>query len=454
MAGTHSSLVRVSTSELLFQHLRTGISDWLEKRFKADTRGQHATQLSAVSSLFQRILCQLETERKGLDNIDAGVSYENCQRFDRRTVWLERLWRFFERRFDQREDGECRAVLRVADEFVWSCYSRPMQRAAALGLRTGPAPAPVPFIEPQYAPEAFPTELVPPDLKDEGEATSLLKEYLNKMPTPVVRMTPSCVVAPWLVVYLAHEMGHHLQYDLLPQRKLVAGFRQVIESAVKEETKSDDEAQKWGGWSKEIFADLFSVVAMGRWAVWAMAELEFKSAKYLDEERDAYPSPAMRLALLADACDRVTGTGSGTSALCNLLKPEVNSTRRTVLNAIVGVLPGLGMTLADFCSADLPGFAREVAVWQSVFEVKDNREPPPQVENAPVLTGAALAAWEKVAANTARDDLAAACRDLGERYTGKVAAGAPEDGPRGGDEKADVDTLSQTILDKIWQETR
>jgi hypothetical protein len=251
----------------------------------------------------------------------------------------------------------------------------------------------LPFIEAHYAPEAFPTELVPPGLKDEREATTFLKEHLNRMPAPVVRMTPSCVAAPWLVTLLAHEVGHHLQFDLLPERRLVAKFRKLLESAVSKETGSADEARKWGAWSSEIFADVFSVIAMGPWAVWAMAELEFKSAKYLNEERDAYPSPAMRLALLAEACDRVTGTGSGSSALRNLFQVEASTTRRAVLDSALGVLPGLGTTLAGFCAADLPAFAWDVAQWQSFLEKKDERDPEPKIENAPVLTAAALATY-------------------------------------------------------------
>jgi len=454
MTSGTSRLVRLSTSELLFQKLNSSISAWTQRRFQADSRGQHNTQLTAISSILQRILTQLDNERKVLDNTDLGALYEACERFDRRTIWLERLWRFFQRRFDQREEDGCRGVLRVADEVVWSYYSRPIQRATALGLRTGPAPAPVPFIEPQYSPEAFPTELVPADLKDEGEATSLLKEHLNKMPVPVVRMAPSCVVAPWLVVYLAHEVGHHLQYDLLPQRALVVEFRQLVEAAVVKQTGSTEEAKKWGGWSKEVFADMFSVISMGPWAVWAMAELEFKSAKYLDEERDAYPSPAMRLALLAEACDRVTGSRSGTEALRDLIVPEASPLRTAVLDAALGVLPGLGTTLESFYAADSPAFTREVAQWQTLLEERDDRDPQPSVENAPVLTGAALATWETVAAKTPRDILAAAGLDLGTRYNAKVAAGAPDDGPRGGTEEVEVERLAESMLDAIWQETR
>jgi hypothetical protein len=454
MAGGAGNAVRVATSALLFQRVSGGISDWLDKRRKADSRGQHTTQLTAIGAVLGRILAQLEQEQKGLTNSDVGALYEACHRFDRRTVWLERLWRFFQSRFDQREDPERAAVLGVADELVWSLYSGPVQKATLLGLRSGPSPAPVAFIEAQYSPEAYPTEVVPPDLKDEGEATSLLKEHLNKMPAPVVRMAPACVAAPWLVVYLAHEVGHHLQYDLLPQRKLVTEFRQVVETAVEQNTGSSSEAKLWGGWSKEIFADLFSVMAVGKAAVWAMGEMEFTAAKGLDEERTGYPPPGTRLALLAEACDRVTGTASGTAALSGLFTPPQSAVRQAVLDAALGPLPGLGTSLAKFCTVSVPAFEQEVAVWQDVFKNQGARDPAPHIANAPVLTGAAVGQWQAIAATTAREKLTAACGALESQYVTKVAAGAPDDGPRGSEEEPDVETLAGDILDRIWQETR
>lgn len=453
MAINNSSIVRISTSCLLYERLSGSICEWLSKRLAADRRGQHTTQLTAIDSVLQRILLQLEAERNSLNNPDTGVVYDNCERFDRRTVWLERLWRYFQRRFDQREDDQYGGVLHVADELVWSWYSRPIQKATALGLRTGLAPVPIPFIDTQYSPEAFPTELVPPDLKDEGEATSLLREHLNRMPTPVVRMTPSCVVAPWLAAYLAHEVGHHLQYDLLPQRKLVLQFRELIESAVRAQTGSASEAQKWGSWSREIFADMFSVFCMGPWAVWAIAELEFKSAASLNEERSQYPAPAMRLALLAEACNGLTGDESGTAALRGKLQLQASQTRQAVLDAALGVLPGIQRTLANFCDVNLTQFNRQVAIWQQVFERKDDQAPQPDIENAPYLTGAALAYWETIA-GTERQHLAAACQDLGTRYIRKVSEGAPDDGPRSAEREEDVDSLTQDIVDTIWEETR
>lgn len=428
----------------------------MKTRIDADARNQHRTQLGAVGAVLDRVLDQLSRERTNLEDASAGVTYENCDRFDRRLIWLERLWRFFRQRFDQRDNSEFSGVLRAADELVWSCYSRPIEKATALGLRQGPAPAPVPFVEARYSPEAFPIELVPPDLRDEGEAVSLLRDHLNKMPIPVVRLAPSCIPAPWFLVYLAHETGHHLQYDLLPDRKLVTGFRKTIEAAIKTQTGSDDEARKWGRWSKEIFADMFSVLTMGSWAVWAMVELDFKPAPDLDEDRDDYPSPAMRLALLADACDRIAEGTDGRDALRGLLAPDPDPVRSAVLDAVLGPLPELnGRSLKGLSIPDPPGFKRGVATWREILlNPANGQQPLPGLENAPILTGGALAAWQSVAAQRVPEaDFMRASRSLGDRYIERMAAGAPE-GTRAGAEEADVAGIADNILDEIWQETR
>ncbi len=449
-------VARLSSSGLLYQQISTGIEKWVQARVAADTRSQHTTQLRAISAVLRKILRQLECEQASLNNTDSGVVYENCDRFDRRVTWLERLWRFFRNRFDQRESSEFSSVLRAADELVWSCYSGPIEKATSLGLRQGPAPAPVPFLEARYSPEAFPTELVPPDLRDEAEAANLLKDHLNKMPVPVVRLAPSCVAAPWLLVYLAHETGHHLQYDLLPDRRLVSEFRKTVEAAVKTETDSGDEANKWGRWSKEIFADLFSVMAMGSWAVWAMVELDFRPSPALDQERDSYPSPATRLALLADACDRITQTTDGQAALRGLVSPLQDPIRNAVLDAALGPLPALnGRALKDVVRPDPSAFSRGVAVWRdNLLDPENEQDPQPAVENALILTGGALAAWQSVAKRRLPEkEFADTARTLGTRYLARMAAGAPE-GTRVGTGESDFTGVAAAIMDQIWQETR
>jgi hypothetical protein len=447
--------VRRATSDLLYTRLDDGITNWLKLRRAADERRQHATQFAAIETLLRKILDELETERKKAPSPTPGVQFAAQDRLERRITWAERLWQFFRVKLDQRDsaDKAQRATLKAADELVWSCYSIPIQRATALGLRTGSAPAPIPFIEAQYAPEAFPSELVPPDLKNESEAVSLLQAHLNRMPVPVVRLTPSCVACPWWLVYIAHEVGHHVQYDLLPNKQLVDAFGDALKDTVKKTSGSDTLAAQWRRWSKEIFADIFSVICMGRWAVYAMAELEINSDDRMAAERDAYPSPQTRLSLLAEACDRLTKSKAGTDALSGLVKIPNDPVRTAVLETALGSLPGLGMTLESFYPVDRAAVNKNIEIWKDRFVKEDNQQPAAGIDNATALTGGALAAWEDIVAATKQDALAKAAATLGTLYTTAVISGAPE-GDRAGIEVIPVDDLAGETLREIWKETQ
>jgi hypothetical protein len=452
---TSALQVRRATSDLLYTRLKDGITSWLKLRRDDDERRQHATQLTAIETLLSKILDELDSERKKSPEPTPGAQFAAQDRLERRITWTDRLWQFFRVKFDQRdgEDKAQRATLKSADELVWSCYSVPIQRATAFGLRNGPAPAPIPFIEAQFAPEAFPSELVPPDLKSEIEAVSLLKEHLNRMPVPVVRLTPACVACPWWLVYIAHEVGHHVQYDLLPNKQLVDAFGDALKDAVKKTSGSDTLAAQWRRWSKEIFADIFSVICMGRWAVYAMVELEISSDDKMTEERDAYPSPQTRLALLAEACDRVTNSKVGTDALSGLVTIPNDSLRTAVLDTALGSLPGLGMTLESFYPIDRVTVNTNIEIWRDRFVKGNNQQPAPGIDNATALTGGALAAWEDIVAKTKQDDLPKAAASLGTLYTTAMIGGAPE-GERAGVEEIPVDDLADEALREIWKQTQ
>jgi len=447
--------VRRATSDLLYRRLDDGITTWLKLRRDSDERRQHVTQFAAIETLLRKILDELETERKKSPEATPGAQFAAQDRLERRITWADRLWQFFRVKLDQRDsaDKAQRATLKAADELVWSCYSVPIQLATSFGLRAGPAPAPIPFIEAQYAPEAFPSELVPPDLKNEGEAVNLLQTYLNRMPVPVVRLTPACVACPWWLVYVVHEVGHHVQYDLLPKKQLVDKFGDALEDTVRKASGSDTLAAQWRRWSKEIFADIFSVVCMGRWAVYAMAELEINSDDKMNDPRDAYPSPLTRLSLLAEACDRLTASKAGTSALSGLVTISSDPVRTAVLDTALGSLPGLGGTLESFCQVDHATFNKNIDVWRARFVKGDTQQPTAGIDNATALTGGALAAWEEIVASTQRDALPKAGEALAILYTNAVVGGAPE-GERAGAEAIPVDQLAEEVMGAIWQETK
>src|SRR6516162_8020325 len=104
--------VRYAQSRVAFKQVSSGIKAWLEKRGKRDTRRQHTSQLTAIRSVLGAIETRLEQDLKALrPQPDPGQFYDACALFERRVVWLDRIWRFFESKFEQRGDDDLGRML-------------------------------------------------------------------------------------------------------------------------------------------------------------------------------------------------------------------------------------------------------------------------------------------------------------------------------------------------------
>ena len=63
---------------------------------------------------------------------------------------------------------------------------------------------------------------------------------------------------------------------------------------------------RWRPWHEEIFADLYSVLMIGPWAAWALAELVWGADRaMLDDSYPRYPAPIIRLMFMAEVADRL-----------------------------------------------------------------------------------------------------------------------------------------------------
>ena len=444
--------VRRAQSQVAFAQVSSGVNAWLERRTELDTRRQHASQLEAIRSLLGAIESRLKQDLQNLTpQPDPGGLYEACALFERRVVWLERVSRFFESKFEQRAHGDLGKMLSAADEVVWSCYSQVFDKAKALECVVERGPAPLPFVEPRYSPEAFPAELVPPDLKSEVEI-EVLRAHLNRMPVSVVRVPPICVAAPWWLVTLGHETGHHVQFDLVPGRGLVTEYRAAIEAAVRARTGSDKEAERWGRWASEIFADVFSVFCMGSWAVWAMTELELKPSENMGDPREHYPPPATRLTLLALVADAIGGSSAGTHALRGLLAPAPDAAVEAVLDVALGKLPAVGHSLGELCDFHRDDFEDLVPGWCAKLHDRSDDIPLPDLKAARLTVSAALAAWERLASSHRGEMLEEARTDLARRTVAAVVGSAVE-GERGAEVVPAPDSMADDIVAALWQAT-
>jgi hypothetical protein len=354
-----ASRPRMERTKVELDRFRAEHDGWLARRRGAPESSRYKTQLDCIDSLVRSGVDQLKAGLAAVDLSQSdGAIYEACRTFDLRLLWLRRVWQFFREKFDQR-DGEFAGTLVAADEVVWSCYRQVFDRARLLrptaAVKAGPPP--LPFIEARYSPSTFPADLVPAGLQSEVDRP-FLRAHLNRLPVSVVRLQPACISEPWWLVYAAHEVGHNVQYDLLERRALVDSYRDLVEKAVLDSGGAQADVSRWGDWSTEIFADIFSVLMIGPWAIWAMVELELQSDVAMAQRREQYPSGAVRLQLLA-AATAAAGLDAG-SALRGLDPREIACRSAqgrddiafadAVVAASMKPLPLVEMTLAELCN--------------------------------------------------------------------------------------------------------
>lgn len=397
---------RRQESEFGLARLHDEVAEWLAHRRNADARSQYASQLRAIESFIEGALDGLQASLLGVDAGGPLVEvYSQCRAFDQRAAWLRRVWQFFREKFDQRDDPELGAVLAAADEVVWSCYRQVVDRATLAGLALD-GPPPLPYIESYLSPEAFPAELVPAGLKTEVDL-EFAREHLNRLPIPVVRLQTTCVSAPWWLVYIGHEVGHHVQYGLLAEMGLVGGFRTAVETAVSQAGGSPEDTERWGRWSREVFADVCSVLFMGPWAVWAIAELELGRPEVMVRRRGTYPSPAVRLLLLTRVADRLgldAQPGLRGLDLDALLAGDPAAAAdagfvAAVVDTALAPPAQLPRTLAQLTGFGPAPFGPEgaVAQWRDILRAAGEPLAERSLVMPRVLTCASLAAWADVA---------------------------------------------------------
>jgi len=340
---------RKEQTEREFNRLRSEIKAWHKIRVDADKLQQYKTQLNTLKNLLDNAIARLITKLNELDiSIKVGEFYEGCRLFDLRVIWIRKVWNFYREKFDQRDDELLTPILKAADEIVWSCYQQAFQ-GDLFATPPKPKPSPLPFVESGYSPQSFPSEseFVPQNLKLGNDG--FLSDLLEKLPIPLVSLPQSCVTSPWSLVYIGHEVGHQVQYALLDNKELVFSFQEKIQGIIDElPEKENEDGKTWGYWGKEIFADIYSVLMMGQWAVWAMVDFEMQNQTAMLKRRRLYPSPVVRLSLLRTVANKLALGGD--SALRGLNLEEIangNEVTKRDLSFVPAVVDELLTTNVD-----------------------------------------------------------------------------------------------------------
>jgi hypothetical protein len=418
--------------------------------------GFHKTQLARLDQVVKRAIKDIAT---ALGNVvldrPADEVYDTLQLYDFRVVWLRRVWHFYREKFDQRADPALKDHLAAADEVVWSCHAPIFRNRPKLPQR----PAPLSYFDSYYSPMALPVDRVPESLRDRNVGDDFFKKMLRCLPIPVVRLPPVCARAPWWLVYLGHEIGHQVQFNLVADEGMVKAIEERLEDVAKKHGHAAD-ADKWKQWSVEIFADAFSVLVMGPWAIWALLEFEFNRADEMAKRKCFYPSPAVRLRLMEHvARSKMVGLDP-TLALRGIRLDELaekNELVRSdfelvpyVVDAVLGKLPGLSLTLPQLCGfrrldfEDEPGKKAIVPAWAKALLGSGPLLPESDVNAARLVTAGAVSAWSTVMCiqngkerEKRRQALAARALDLIKRSQEPGTRAAPaEHAERGGESLA------------------
>ena len=424
---------------------RDEVCEWSQHWHERDLRGQFRTQLDSLGSTLVGALERLSLDAAKLAPRSDAVAHEICRDFDRELLTVRRLWRWFADKFDQRENRRHERILSAADEVVWSVYAGVMR--AANGGRV-PSPAPLAYLDDLSTPEAVPRDDPPPDLRadsyDEG-----LQLMLSRLPIPVVGLPTGTRDEPWALALLGHEVGHHLQYDLRPDRALVESVGVAVASAAGGGASEDN----WRSWSREIFADLVGLVTLGPASLVVLLPLELGTETYmLDRERGRYPAPAVRLALIrAMACELKLAFNDqvdlavGDPVDVPAETPEApapggyRASIRAAVDADLALVPGIARTLIGcpvagqrtlaqlsvFSARDFaPGgpvsvCARQLRTGQGVIQ--------PGLPRIRALVSAGVMAWQQVSASGDPGQRTEALRVLGDTLTGRIIASAEQD---------------------------
>lgn len=265
-----------------------------EQRHRSAFDERRNKQILYLSRVIRDVVRHLRTR---LENIprdrDPGEFADSCSLIDEATVWLERLWWEYELKFVQGDHLD--AFLRAADEMAWSCYAPLMEAIDAITHR----PPPLMCVAAESTPMAVaalrpaPAKLQPP--RDLRLDDALEARFAGTL-IPLLHLPPWCVDAPWQLVFVAHEIGHHVLEDL----GIGPAVRLAVAGAVKEHLDADI-AKAWLRWADEIFADFFALVMLGSAAVPPLAQQLFGSIVTLRRTSTTHPAPVLRLALLGRA---------------------------------------------------------------------------------------------------------------------------------------------------------
>ncbi|MEV6644471.1 hypothetical protein [Amycolatopsis sp. NPDC051371] len=255
----------------------------------ADRRGRllfrpFAGHLDVLETVLLGVLDRIAAAQE-TQEMDAGAEYARCRKIDRCTAVVRAVLKWYAAKYDQRLTGHPYSeLLASADKVTLSCWREPFARAFS-----APPTGPLCFIDDRSDGHVLRRCSVPSELKLTGD--ELVDELISELPVPVISLPEGAVRGAWWLAVVAHETGHHLEYDLGVTGLVRASLAQAVPKALE---------SKWKAWSTEVFADAYAAVMLGPAALWPVEELQYGPDSFMLQAESTYPAPLVRLALLGE----------------------------------------------------------------------------------------------------------------------------------------------------------
>jgi len=338
---------RVERSVAAAIALRDEVMSWVDRRRREEAFRRFGNHLDAIAIVFPRMLDGILSalDRASLLG-SSGKVYERCRELDDSLVVVRRAYEWYAMKYDQRLDRRLADGLRAADEIVRSCWH------SVFELRGIASPAgPLPYFDARFDSYTTSRRAVPLQIKAPADAP--FDDLVEALPIPVTALPLWATAESWWLVLAAHETGHHVQADL----GLDSQTRAVL-------------APGWAGWSRELFADTFSVLMVGAAAITPVQELEHATPRRMmaaPEPGDLYPPPLVRLAILGELAG-IPRIAAGELAGI----PKADEVAATALTPYLDAVPATCAALLEMLKDLRPAWdAQRVAVWQHRLRTKD-----------------------------------------------------------------------------------
>lgn len=393
MTGSWSGVIRVEQSCRRLERLRRTVEEWVRRRLTEDAGvRQYDSQLRTLGTQLGGSLADLRAVLNTIPGSEPTASvHAACRANDHRVELVRRVFEYYRDKFDQRDDPTLAGTLKAADEVVWSCWAEPFRSEE----RT-PPPAPLPYFAPGYAAVAGLRDDPPVGLVADADG-AVVAAYRSSLPVPVLALPVLCADDPWSLVWVGHEVGHHLQHEVADQLRLVRAFRDGVEAAARAAGAAD--STRWGSWSHELFADVCSVLCMGAAAVDAVVQIELDDeARMMLDTRRGYPPPVARIAFVAEVA-RLLGLPASDTPAAPVDAAGLLAVARQVADAAVAdPLDALG-PLTRWYRWDPATFAGHgpVRTFHDGLLRRGPLIPRQRLHTARLLTAAAASAWAEIA---------------------------------------------------------